>query len=110
MKGLEVGPFETWTEDSDEPRIPYKKSFSEAEWEPLVVLHTSGSTGLPKPVVISHGMFALCDAAHNVPNYKGKRHWFRFWDEDSDRHFVPSKSLKRMLHEPQARSTQGIEC
>ena len=95
MKAVEVGPLETWTSASDAQHIPFHKSFTEAEWDPFVVLHTSGSTGLPKPIVISHGMFALCDAAHNFPIWRGKRHWFRFWEESCEKHFVPSKSLKR---------------
>lgn len=32
----------------------YDKSFEQARAEPLVVLHTSGTTGLPKPVIWTH--------------------------------------------------------
>ncbi|KAL1871078.1 putative NRPS-like protein biosynthetic cluster [Diaporthe australafricana] len=34
--------------------FPYDKSFEEARWDPLVVIHTSGSTGLPKPLIWTH--------------------------------------------------------
>lgn len=34
--------------------FPYNKTFQEAKGEPLVALHTSGTTGLPKPIVYTH--------------------------------------------------------
>ncbi|KIW16413.1 hypothetical protein PV08_06465 [Exophiala spinifera] len=36
------------------PQYAYKKSFDEARKDPLVVLHTSGTTGLPKPIIWTH--------------------------------------------------------
>ena len=40
---------------------PYTKSFAEARLDPFVVLHTSGSTGFPKPVILTHGTMASHD-------------------------------------------------
>jgi AMP-binding enzyme len=34
--------------------FPYTKTFEEAHSEPLVVLHTSGTTGFPKPITWTH--------------------------------------------------------
>ena len=48
------------------PAYPYNKTFEEARQEPLVVLHTSGSTGLPKPIVLKHGLMATIDAHHLI--------------------------------------------
>ena len=42
--------------------FPYCKTFDQARSEPFVVLHTSGSTGLPKLVTPTHGTLAACDA------------------------------------------------
>ncbi|KAL9579715.1 MAG: hypothetical protein Q9212_004940 [Teloschistes hypoglaucus] len=44
--------------------IPYQyvKTFDQARYEPLVVVHTSGSTGLPKAVFVNHGTVAANDA------------------------------------------------
>lgn len=36
------------------PDYPFDRSFSDARNEPLVVLHTSGTTGLPKPIIWTH--------------------------------------------------------
>lgn len=35
--------------------FPYSKTYEEAHDEPVVVLHTSGTTGFPKPIVLTHG-------------------------------------------------------
>ncbi|KAH8690545.1 putative NRPS-like enzyme [Talaromyces proteolyticus] len=34
--------------------FPYKKSFEEARGDPLVVVHTSGTTGFPRPIIWNH--------------------------------------------------------
>ena len=36
------------------PDFSYDKTFEQARNEPLVVLHTSGTTGLPKPITWTH--------------------------------------------------------
>ncbi|CAG8951052.1 hypothetical protein HYFRA_00006450, partial [Hymenoscyphus fraxineus] len=36
------------------PQYPYEKSFEQAKFDPLIVFHTSGSTGVPKPVTWNH--------------------------------------------------------
>ena len=40
--------------DPDHPHYPYEKTFDEARDKPLVALHTSGTTGFPKPVIWTH--------------------------------------------------------
>ncbi|KAF4633769.1 hypothetical protein G7Y89_g4340 [Cudoniella acicularis] len=44
------------------PSYPYTKTFIQARLDPFVVLHTSGSTGFPKPVVLTHGSITQVDA------------------------------------------------
>lgn len=51
---------------------PYTKSFAEARQDPFVVLHTSGSTGLPKPVFVPHGSVATPDAHHLLLPIEGR--------------------------------------
>ncbi|KAL8893579.1 MAG: hypothetical protein Q9192_005129 [Flavoplaca navasiana] len=51
---------------------PYPKTFEQAQSEPLVALHTSGSTGSPKLVVSSHGSFAALDAYLAIPSLGGQ--------------------------------------
>ncbi|PSR81213.1 hypothetical protein BD289DRAFT_372900, partial [Coniella lustricola] len=54
MRVVKVAPLLKWFDDQYDGRdehYPYTKPYAEAQYDPLVVLHTSGSTGFPKPVV-----------------------------------------------------------
>ncbi|KAJ5688964.1 acetyl-CoA synthetase-like protein [Penicillium macrosclerotiorum] len=78
MKSITIPPWEQWVTTPVAP-FPYTKTFAEAEWDPFVVLHTSGSTGLPKPVIIPQGKLALNDLHRYVPEYNGNMPWLPTW-------------------------------
>ncbi|EXJ86687.1 hypothetical protein A1O3_03640 [Capronia epimyces CBS 606.96] len=59
-------------EEKDVPPYPYLKTFDEARQDPFVVLHTSGSTGLPKPIIVPNGSPATVDAHHLLPPIEGR--------------------------------------
>jgi acyl-CoA synthetase (AMP-forming)/AMP-acid ligase II len=50
----------------------YNKSFEQAKHHPCMVIHTSGSTGMPKPVIWTHWQFATMDAQRLVPDLDGR--------------------------------------
>ncbi|KAI1774063.1 acetyl-CoA synthetase-like protein [Hypoxylon cercidicola] len=52
---------------------PYTKSFEDAKNDPVVVLHSSGSTGIPRPITMTHGTFAAFDNEHNLPRVPGRK-------------------------------------
>ena len=54
------------------PPYAYLKTIDQARYEPFVVLHTSGSTGLPKPVVMNHGTMTHHDLFLEIPKLGGK--------------------------------------
>lgn len=75
-----------------EPRdYPFEKEFNESRDDPILVLHSSGSTGKfflpfdstteanainigpPKPIVYTHGSFAAHDMQHLMPTPAGRR-------------------------------------
>lgn len=78
MEGVAVAPFDEWVAEGVTP-VLYTKTLAEAEWDPYVVLHTSGSTGLPKPVVVRHGMVAMNDLHRYIPARNGNLAWLSTW-------------------------------
>lgn len=58
---------------SDEATQPYlyTKTFEEAEHDPCFIVHTSGSTGMPKPVTWTHSSLSAMDKHHLVPPLLG---------------------------------------
>lgn len=59
MHALMTFPVSAWFPEERIEPFPYNKTFEQAEWDPLLVLHTSGSTGFPKPIVARQGMLAM---------------------------------------------------
>jgi hypothetical protein len=51
--------------------FPYTKTFEEAMTDPFCYLHTSGSTGVPKPIPWSHGLIGTMDAIRLLPPTEG---------------------------------------
>ncbi|KAF7165602.1 hypothetical protein CNMCM6106_001683 [Aspergillus hiratsukae] len=51
--------------------FPYTKTFDEAANDPFCFLHTSGTTGVPKPIPWSHGLIGTMDAVRLLPPVGG---------------------------------------
>lgn len=51
---------------------PYNKSFEEAENDPIICCHTSGSTGAPKPIQLTNHYFAAYDNHRKLPEVIGR--------------------------------------
>ncbi|CAM1509769.1 Fc.00g001040.m01.CDS01 [Cosmosporella sp. VM-42] len=51
--------------------FPYTKAFKEAINDPFCFLHTSGTTGVPKPIPWSHGLIGTMDAVRLLPPVEG---------------------------------------
>lgn len=62
-------------------RFPYTKCWEDAINDPFCMLHTSGSTGLPKPLAWSHGLIGTMDAVQLLPPHEGMEPWTKGWDE-----------------------------
>ena len=83
MRTMMIPTLEDTLMTTEGPVYPYNKTYSQAKHEPFVVLHTSGSTGLPKPVSLNHGTLAHHDLflrarllggkALNLARFSGKR-------------------------------------
>lgn len=57
--------------EQDHVHYEYDKKYSENKAEPLVILHTSGSTGLPKKIVYTHEFAATYQRSFQSPPPKG---------------------------------------
>jgi acyl-CoA synthetase (AMP-forming)/AMP-acid ligase II len=49
----------------------FTKTWDEAKDDPVMVLHTSGSTGLPKPIVLGHSWIAALDSISSLEPFDG---------------------------------------
>ncbi|KAI9745048.1 MAG: hypothetical protein M1818_001326 [Claussenomyces sp. TS43310] len=49
----------------------YSKTFEEARMDPCLVLHTTGSTGLPKPITWKLGILSTYEAWRTIPPVSG---------------------------------------
>lgn len=69
MRVVEIAGAQHWLA-SKEPAVayPYAKCYSQAKLEPWIVLHTSGSTGIPKPIIQSHATYSALDAFTALPD------------------------------------------
>ncbi|KAK5019294.1 putative NRPS-like protein biosynthetic cluster [Cryomyces antarcticus] len=51
----------------------YSKDWTEAKDEPVIICHTSGSTGSYKPIVLDHMYFAIYDNQRKLPLIEGRQ-------------------------------------
>jgi len=75
-------------EGEDVEVYQWRGTFDEMKNETFLILHTSGSTGIPKPVFVTHGTFASNDAHQIIPSlggdptliefFRGKRFFIAF--------------------------------
>ena len=55
--------------------------FEQAKNDPILILHSSGSTGLPKPITMTNGTFAVLDSERKLPTTPGRSNRdFSIWD------------------------------
>lgn len=91
IESMMVGSVEEWLSSEDAKPFPYGKTWDEARWDPLVVLHTSGSTGIPKPIIVRQGMLCINDAFHNLPEMHGTTCFTNELTERMKRLLMPSR-------------------
>lgn len=62
MRHLVIATLKDLLAEGPVAEYAFGKTFEEAASAPFVVIHTSGSTGLPKPITVRHGGLATMDA------------------------------------------------
>ena len=84
MKVLDLPKIEELLDAGSTESFPYNKMFDEAMQDPFCVLHTSGTTGVPKPIAWSHGLIGTMDAVRLLPPTEGDdglAPWTSLWKE-----------------------------
>lgn len=69
---VQIPSLDFFLQPADAAPYPYNKSFEEARYMPFLALHTSGSTGLPKSVILNHGTFSSMDAYSLISSLGGQ--------------------------------------
>ncbi|KAI0381395.1 acetyl-CoA synthetase-like protein [Hypomontagnella monticulosa] len=68
MKSEIVPELKNFLEPRSVQIYPYTKTFDEARTDPALVLHTTGSTGLPKPITWKVGILSTYEAWRTIPH------------------------------------------
>lgn len=71
MQVLHLPPVDELLDADSAEHYPYDKTFEQAAEDVFCILHTSGSTGLPKPMKWSHALLGTMDAVRLLPPTEG---------------------------------------
>ncbi|KAI1311366.1 acetyl-CoA synthetase-like protein [Xylaria venustula] len=75
MKHIVVPSLDDLIDLSDRAEwYPYTKTYEDAALDPYVVLHTSGTTGNPKPIIYNHAITKSLDLMKSLPDVEGRSH------------------------------------
>ncbi|KAL9052717.1 MAG: hypothetical protein Q9162_005218 [Coniocarpon cinnabarinum] len=75
VRELVAPEIDEWLSYNPADTFPYTKSWDEAKFDPWVVVHTSGTTGLPKPITYTNMMMSMVDAVTFLPSTNGRNHY-----------------------------------
>lgn len=83
MQVLDLPSLEELLDAAATQPYPFDKEFANAVNEPFCILHTSGTTGVPKPIPWSHGLIGTMDAVRLLPPTEGDDGlvpWSTIWE------------------------------
>ncbi|KAM0324351.1 hypothetical protein ACHAQA_008132 [Verticillium albo-atrum] len=82
MKVLKLPQLDALLDATPAKPFPYTKTFDEAKNDPFCFLHTSGTTGVPKPIPWSHGLIGTMDAVRLLPPVEDPEYDMLPWTSD----------------------------
>ena len=90
VKSFAVPDLDQWLEPTAVPEYPYKFEYEEVALETSVILHTSSSTGRPKPISCPQSVWGQCDGERLVPPLDGRKTtWIGIVEDNCGRIFSP---------------------
>ncbi|RDW76106.1 hypothetical protein BP5796_06927 [Coleophoma crateriformis] len=81
FKVIHVPELEEFLDETVVPVYPYERTWEQARFEPFMTLHTSGSTGLPKPIVVRHGLLTTFDSFRLLKDVDGRALQVKNWED-----------------------------
>ncbi|PNP55829.1 hypothetical protein THARTR1_04049 [Trichoderma harzianum] len=69
--------------------FPYNYTAYDSRWHPWVALHTSGSTGMPKPIVLNQANIQLTGALRHFRDKRNNPSLYEGWASRASRLFSP---------------------
>lgn len=66
FKSSELAPLSHWL-DAGPKKFPFHKTSEESMNDPVLSVHSSGTTGLPKPITYKNGFFTTFDVPWPIP-------------------------------------------
>ncbi|RDL36935.1 uncharacterized protein BP5553_04368 [Venustampulla echinocandica] len=89
MKIVTVPELQEWMQPKSQ-LYPYNKTWEEAMLDPWIVFHTSGTTGLPRPITYTNLMMTSLDIAQTMPDANEETTNTHF---SNDRWYTPMPTL-----------------
>lgn len=84
LKVLDLPTLDELLDAESTKPFEYTRTFEESINDPFCFMHTSGSTGVPKPIPWSHGLIGTMDAVRLLPPTEGDdglAPWPSIWAE-----------------------------
>lgn len=84
---------------TESEHYPYQKVWDQAKDEPVIICHTSGSTGSYKPIVLDHMYFAIYDNQRKLAKIPGRQNLsYANFDAAFSKDFVPDGTERRRFY------------
>lgn len=69
MRLLMVPNLRDWLDAPPAALRPFRRTFEELRYKPFVIVHSSGSTGLPKAIALPHGFYSAVKRLVETPTH-----------------------------------------
>lgn len=101
----QVASLDYWLDQEVVELIPYTKNFEEMQKKAMFILHSSGTTGMPKPRGITHGLLGVTDNYHDLPMPEDRDSLPKLWAQEKRMfNLLPPFHVSASLSDSQCKS------